>query len=543
MKLAIIACSLVMMVAALFPQIPSAPMPGFVVHFDFISNVREGRDLVRIAARAGAKVINVVPPARVWDNKLAVQMLDGILEEISRNKLSFVFTRIDAAYPPERRQSERFHYLYGNILTDLGVMPNGRNTAEYFRTTVGRKGYSEWMEKETRYYARHYGGYSNLLGINLGPFSEPFASQRGGFLEFEDETQRYEITQYTPEAKDWYHRWLNRQYGDIRSVNREYGASFAAIEEVPLPLNETDRRFGKPELAYFDFARSLNDWLVGNYQNCRRIWHEESGRMDVPFILQLSGTLPEKFAKSRPGHAAFDVPGWIALADAVGLSVYTNSGYPDFGHASVQAMINLAALARDLHKDVFVLEGGTEAPNVILDPKELQFYGAVARKLNPKTYIYEFIKDQYDDPFASNPGKPVTSKGKIRRPAFQAFQKLFVEISADKTPPDPPAIYYVSDSLAARGNPRIGILNAAIYDIASDVAVRWAPKGNELAMHPGVPVLTSDGNVSPENAQLSQLMHNIPEVDAEGRGTWRRAVIEAIRSGTPRAATRLPEPQ
>jgi hypothetical protein len=541
MRLAAIACLFVIAVTSLFPQIPSPPKPGFVINFDFISNVREGRDLVRIAARAGARIINVVPPAHIWENKLAVQMLDGILEEISHHKLSLIFTRIDASYPPERGQAERFHYLYGKILTDLGVMPNGRKTAEYFRTTVGRKGYSEWMEEETRYYAKHYGGYANLLGINLGPFSEPFASERGGFLEYENETQRYEITQYTPEGRDWYHHWLNRQYGSIQSVNSEYGASFAAIEEVPLPLNETDRRFDKPELAYFDFARSLNDWLVENYQNCRRIWHEESGRSDVPFILQFSGTLPEKLVNGHPGHAAFDVPGWIAIADAVGLSLYTNSGYEDFGHASVQAMVNLAALARDLYKDVFVLEGGSEAPNVILDKGELQFYGAVARKLNPKTYIYEFIKDQYDTPYESNPGTLVTSKGKIRRPAFQALQKLFVELSADKTPPEPPAIYYISDSLAARGNPQIGFLNAALYDIASDAAVRWMPKGSESTMHPGVWILTSGGNVSPENAQLSQLMRNIPEVDAEGRETWRRAVLEAIRLKIPMAAMRFPD--
>jgi hypothetical protein len=38
------------------------PKPGFVVHFDFLSNVHEARDLVRIAAKAGAQVINVVPP-------------------------------------------------------------------------------------------------------------------------------------------------------------------------------------------------------------------------------------------------------------------------------------------------------------------------------------------------------------------------------------------------------------------------------------------------------------------------------------------------
>jgi hypothetical protein len=527
MRVTTIGCALVLL-ASLFPQVSAPPYPGFVVHFDFISNAQEGRDLVRIAAKAGARVINVVPSARIWENKSAMRMLDGILDEISRNKLSFVFTRIDATYPPERGQTERYDYLYAEILTDPGILPNGKKTTNYFRTTVGRKGYSEWMEDETRYYAKHYGKYPNLLGINLGPFSEPFASERGGFLEYVRETQRYEITQYTPEARNWYHRWLNQQYGDIRNVNSEYGTSFAAMDAVPLPLNERDLRFRKPELAYFDFARSLNDWLVENYTRCRRIWHEESGRADVPFILQLSGSFPEKLAKGRPSHAAFDIPGWVVMADAVGLSLYTNSGFADFGHASVRASVNLTALARDLHKDVFVLEGGTEAPNVILDPEELRFYGSAARKLNPRTYIYEFLKDKFDEPYASNPGKLVTSKGKIRYAAFQALKNLFREISADKTSPELPAIYYISDVLAARSSLKAGILNAAIYDIASDVAVRWVPKGTGSVINPNVPVVTSDGNVSSPDERLSPLMRNIPEIDAPARETWRRAAIEAI---------------
>jgi hypothetical protein len=94
MRLTAIVGSFVIIGASLFPQISPPPNSGFVVHFDFISNVREGHDLVRIVARTGAKVINVVPSARIWENKLASQMLDGILDEISRNKLSFVFTRI-----------------------------------------------------------------------------------------------------------------------------------------------------------------------------------------------------------------------------------------------------------------------------------------------------------------------------------------------------------------------------------------------------------------------------------------------------------------
>ena len=507
--------------------VDNAPKCGFVVHFDFLSNAQEGRNLVRIAARAGARVINVVPPAHIWDDRVAMQMLDAILQEIASLKLSFVFTRIDAALPPHGNE-ERFNYLYGTILTDRGILPNGKETAEYFRTTIGRKGYTEWMEEETRYYAERYGRLPNLLGINLGPFSEPFAAERCGFLEYENETQRYEITQYTPEARNWFHLWLGRNYDDIAGVNAEYATSFASIEDVPLPLNESDHRFGKPGLAYFDFVRSLNDWLVEAYNRCRRIWHEASGRSDVPFILQLSGGFPEKLAKGRPSFAAFDIPGWISGADALGLSLYTNNGYPDFGHASVQALVNISGLARDMNKDVFVLEGGTEAPNVVLDPGELQFYGTVARQLNPRTYIYEFLKDKFDEPFESNPGKLVDAAGRIRRPAFQALQKLFREISTDQTHPTPVELYFMADSFAARGNPGPGNLNAALYDIASAVSLRFIPKQARAMVHPGVPIVDSDGNVFPPDEELSRLFHNIPDVDSDERGSWYQAVVDAI---------------
>lgn len=120
------------------------------------------------------------------------------------------------------------------------------------------------------------------------------------------------------------------------------------------------------------------------------------------------------------------------------------------------------------------------------------------------------------------------SKGRIRQAPFRALRDLFREIVADKTPSEAPAVYYISDALAARGNPQAGFMNAAIYDIASDVAVRWIPKGGESLIDPRMPVLTWNGNTTPANERLSQLLHNIPKVDAPGRETWRRAVVDAI---------------
>ena len=126
-----------------------APKPGFVVHFDFIKNVSEGCVLVDIAERAGAKVINLVPPAHVWEDPVSLAALDAIIKEINRRGLSLVFTRIDAAKLPDR-SGNRPYYLYDRILTEPGRLPDGKATAEYFRTTVGEDGYAEWMEEETR---------------------------------------------------------------------------------------------------------------------------------------------------------------------------------------------------------------------------------------------------------------------------------------------------------------------------------------------------------------------------------------------------------
>jgi hypothetical protein len=503
-------------------------LPGYVIHFDFISNIKEGRDLVRIAARGGAKVINIVPPAHIWENQLALKMLDGILDEIRRKKLRFLITRIDGSYPPNS-SGDRFHYLYSRILTESGTMPNEKPTPRYFRATAGKDGYDEWMEEETRFYARHFGKHPGLLGINLGPFSEPFSSQRGGFLEYMDETRRYEITQYTPYAEKLWHHWLSAHFGGIEAVNLEYGTFFRLWEEIPLPRSESDTNFGKPQLAYFDFARSLNDWFVGCYETCRRIWHEESGNTGVPFILQFSGFLAEKLVLGRYSLAAFDIPDWISRSDAIGISLYTNSGYAEYGHASVKAMVNVLAMAADLRKDVFVLEGGCEAPNVVLNPDELAFFESAGRKLNPRTYIYEFLKEKHDEEYLSNPGKPVTRRGQIQMPAYQALRQMFSRIEARPAVSNSPELYVLSDAPASRGNIRAGAINAALYDLASDVSIRFITPAFAAKIQADVPILRYDGSVTPADEELSRLMRSIPPVDSADRPTWRRAAIQQIR--------------
>jgi hypothetical protein len=506
---------------------PRASKPGFVLHFDFIENAAEGLALVDVAARTGAQVINLVPPAHIWDSPVSVAALDKILAEISRRHLSLLITRIDASQLPDPA-GNRFNYLYGRILTEPGRMPNGKETGNYFLTTAGRDGYAEWMEEETGYYARRYGKLANLLGINLGPFSEPDTAQRCGFFEYEFETKRYELTQYTRSAEVLWHNRLAARLKDMDALNREYVSDFRSFETVPLPLNENDSRFGRPDLAYFDFARALSDWFVERYQRCRSIWHEVSGRADVPFILQFSGGAAEKFLLGRPGFAAFDLPGWVAMSDALGMSLYTNSGFADMGHASIIATLRLIALARDLGKDIFVLEGGNEAPNVTLDPVQIAFFGSVAAPLAPRTYVYEFLKDKFAEEYDSNPGKLVAADGSIRKPAFDALRKLFGEIRSRRAIPEKPAVYFVFDSATARGNAHAGELNAAMYDLASSVAVRWVPKGYETVIRAGAPVVRVDGVTGEPTGALQALMNRVPPIDAFERADWRAQVVKLL---------------
>jgi hypothetical protein len=499
------------------------PKPGFVVHFDCLSNVHEGRALVKIAAQSGAKVISVVPPAHIWENQRALRMLDGILDEINKLHLSLVFTRIDAAYPRDGK-GPRLYYLYSNILNEAGTLPDGSRTMDYFKTTVGRDGYLEWMEEETRYYAKRFGRLPYLLGFNVGPFSEPFSSERGSLLEYMEKTGSYEIAQYTPYALKLWHRWLLAHYQGLAAVNAEYGTSFSSLDLVPLPLNESDGRYGRPALAYFDFVRSLNDWIVDCYQRCRKIWHESGGRPETPFILQLAGGEAEKIMRGRPSFAAFDMPGWVGMADAIGLSLYTNNGFADMGHASVNAMINLVSIARVLGKDVFVLEGGNEAPNVTLDPAEFQFFKTAARSLDPRTYIYEFLKEAFFEDYPYSPGKMVRANGTIRWNVFKTLRAAFAEIEKNPVLPIKPVLYVISDPMAARGNPQAGLLNAALYDLASDLPVAWVPHGIAPALAPGIPTVHPDGTVAPPNEALSRLFSAIPPIESPARIQWKKEI-------------------
>lgn len=502
-------------------------MPGFVVHFDCVQNEAEAHAAVAIAAAQGARLISIVPPAHVWENPTALRMLNAIVADAGRLRLQIIFARIDAAYPPDAG-GRRENYLYGRILSAPGRLPDGRATVEYFLTTAGRRGYTNWMEEETRYYAAHYGRLPNLIGFTVGPFVEPFASERGGFLQYDDRTDRYELTQYTPEARRLWTRWLAAHFRGIGAVNHEYGTAFSSLARVPLPAGEDDRRFGRPQAAYTDFVSTLNNWLFDAYRRCRAIWHQASGRETVPFILQFSGFEAEKLAKGRPGLAAFDLPAWIAEADAVGLSLYSNGGYPDRGHASIVATVRVLALARELGKDVFVLEAGYENPAALADPEELAFLAEAAAALAPRTWIYEFLKEKFNESSEGNPGKLIGADGALRDDAARAVRHAFARLR--DAPPEEPRLRVEVDAASIRTDRGVALAANAMYALASVVAIRWTAPGLKPDDHQAAPLVHLRKARGPADA-LAALLLAVPEPGTDERDAWMRTVAARLTAG------------
>ncbi len=411
-----------MLAVACATVVGASPPPtrvGFTVHWDFFSSAAEAEQLVAFALDNGAEILNVVPPPHIWEDPESLAILRRIFALTARRGVGVVLNRIDGSSLPGP-DGKRSSWLYARVLTERGRLPSGRPTPEFFLATVGKANYERWLREETAYYADSFSGEPNLLAFGVGLFNEPFVSQRGSLLCFDLTTDSYEIAQYTPYAAAVWHRYLAETFCDVPSVNLRYRTAFPTLEAVPLPTSERDGAFGDAAAAYFDFVSAINAWVVGRLEECRSLWHARSHR-PVPFVLQLSGYVPEKFEKGRPAFVALDIFDWMRRADALGLSAYTNCEYPDWGHASVTAMVSFLRLGPLLGKPVFVLEGGAECDGAVLDNGELRFFATVARSLAPSSIIYEFLKTSYAERFG-------TSAGKLLGPDFRARPAALVAV-------------------------------------------------------------------------------------------------------------------
>jgi hypothetical protein len=191
-----------------------------------------------------------------------------------------------------------------------------------------------------------------------------------------------------------------------------------------MPRNEADPAFEHPGRAYWDLVSAVNGWFVTSLEDCQRLWHEHRKRR-IPFMLQLNSGVTEKFAKGREAFAALDLGDWLRRADALGLSLYLNCGYPDWGRAPARATIALLRLGTIEGKPVFVLEGGNECDGATLDPDRLALFGSAAAPLSPRTVIYEFLREGYADAFSTAAGKLIDRQWQPREEALVAVREAF----------------------------------------------------------------------------------------------------------------------
>jgi len=450
--------ALALAVAALVPAVAAAPaqaaaagragarrpLVGFTLHWDFFADAAGAERLLAFALANGAEVLNVVPPPHVWEDPASLAILRRIFAEAGARGVGVVLNRIDGSALPDAR-GDRRNWLYANVLTERGRLPSGAPTPEFFLATVGNQAYERWLREETAFYADNFSGEPALLAFGVGGFNEPFVSQRGSLLCYDRSTESYEIAQYTPYAAAVWRRDLAERLGGVAGVNARYRSAFTALAAVPMPASESDPAFGNAPVAYWDFVAAVNGWVVRQIEGCRSLWHARA-RRPVPFMLQFSGYVPEKFEKGRPAFAALDVFDWMARADALGLSAYTNCEYPDGGRSSVAAMVNFLRLGPLAGKTVWVLEGGNECDGAVLDRDGLRFFATVAAPLRPAAVIYEFLAMSYAESFATSVGKLVGRDGRSRPEAVAAARDALVEA---KVAVSDAATTYVLDDLTA----------------------------------------------------------------------------------------------
>lgn len=458
----------------LINPIYSQPIPGYSIHFDGIRSVEQAVLLVQEAQKAGAGIINLIPPAMIWTNDSSRLILDKIFDESEKLGLYIIISRIDAAHP------DGINHLYDDILSQMGSFSDETVTGiREYRATLGNRRYTQWMQDETKFYSKHYGNRNNLRGFTVGLFSDPFLARPGSLLQFNPRTKIYDIAQYTEPAKLWWQEWLIRNLGNLDRINREYQSEFKSIANIPIPHNEYDNRFGLSHRAYSDFILSINDWVIKNYLTNQAIWRENSPH---PFLFVLDGATGEILANGRGAFALLDIAHWLYLSDAIGINLYTDLSLDDYGLGGLQQTLNLAAFQNELGKPIYILTSGIRG--LTRDTgryiKEITF--RIGLPYQPRTYIYEYFHER-NVRTTPNPRFLLNTQGKPIEPNYNLIKNLFSELTGKSTKRLSPYLYLIASPRTIRNDSTAAKFYQMIHSTGSVIPLRWV-NHTEIAFIP-----------------------------------------------------------
>ncbi|HYT77134.1 MAG TPA: hypothetical protein VEL79_20425, partial [Vicinamibacterales bacterium] len=183
---------------------------------------------------------------------------------------------------------------------------------------------------------------------------------------------------------------------------------------------------------------------------------------------------------------------------------------------------------RELGKDVFVMEAGCENPGAVADPRELAFLAGAAAGLAPRTWIYEFLKDKFDEQYTDNPGKLVRVDGGLRRDAAAAVRDAFARARAASPAPEAPAFRIAVTLDAVRTDRQTALAANAMFALASAIPVRWSAGLSAVADVSGVPVVRLGAAAAAPDA-LATLLLSAPEPGTDERDEWIREVADRFK--------------
>ncbi len=430
------------------------PKTGYLIHFNGIRSGTQALELLDQAQKGGAEVINIIPPSHIWEDPESLAVLQALIKGVEEKKLDFLITRIDA------NTLNGTNYLYQNILSE----GNGPESKPDLERILGNPEYAQWMKEETEFYGKEFGNNPYLLGFSVGILQDPFQ------MMFSKNTQgKYVFSQRTQFAREYWLNWLEEKLGNVERINREYNSQFASIADIPVPASEEDQRFYYSRRAYYDFIRSANDWFLQQYQDNRTLWKSHSPK---PLILGISWNTGDILASGSSCYTALDLQKWLIESDAMGMTFYTDASQPDGGLGALQSTLDLAGMASEMGKPLYILEmghrGSSKEPGTYFRDLDT----LLALPSQPETLIYRYFHENVLTQ-NSDARYMVNAAGRVLDPSFSVTRKALSDARMSKFDRNTPYLYVISYPISVRDDELSGDFYNMLHSASRNIPLRW----------------------------------------------------------------------